>query len=161
ELSPPEAAERFRALLSDDTARVREAAEHLRAQDPAHASMLWNTFTPTMLRAGERANVVPSVAVATLDVRLLPDEDPDTVLARIRSLVDDPSIEVSFAARDGKPRPPGGTSIDTEAFRAIEEAARKHYGVATLPVMTPAASDAAQARAKGVHCYSVGPAVDA
>jgi acetylornithine deacetylase/succinyl-diaminopimelate desuccinylase-like protein len=103
---------------------------------------------------------VPSEATATIDVRLLPDEDPGRVLATMRQLVNDPTVEVRFAARDGAPRPPGGTRLDTEAFRAIEAAVRKHYQTTVLPTMGVGANDMAQVRAKGVNCYGVGPATD-
>src|SRR5690606_18689537 len=78
----------------------------------------------------------------------------------LRGIIDDPSIEVAYAPRDGMQRPAGGSSIDTEAFRAIEDAVSRHYGVVTLPTMGTAATDMAQMRWKGVQCYGVGPAVD-
>ena len=44
--------------------------------EPAHASMLRTSISPTMVNGGYRVNVIPSEAKATIDVRILPDEDP-------------------------------------------------------------------------------------
>ena len=41
--------------------------------------MLRSSMSPNIFTAGYRVNVIPSEAKATLDVRLLPDEDPDDV----------------------------------------------------------------------------------
>jgi acetylornithine deacetylase/succinyl-diaminopimelate desuccinylase-like protein len=123
--------------------------------------MLRTSASPTIIQGGMRYNVVPSEATATIDVRLLPDEDPSRVLATVRQLVNDPAVEVRFADRDGAPRPPGGTRLDTDAFRVIESAVRKHYQTTVLPTMSTGASDKAQVRSKGVNCYGIGPATDA
>lgn len=160
-MAPPEQAERFRAVLSGDPARVRAALEYFREHTPQYAALMRTSVSPTMLSAGDRANVIPSEARATLDVRMLPDDDPEEMLALMRRVIDDPSVEVRFLPRDGQHRPSGGTSIDTQAFSVLEEAVEKHYDTVTLPTMSTGATDMAQVRAKGTHCYGIGPAVDA
>jgi acetylornithine deacetylase/succinyl-diaminopimelate desuccinylase-like protein len=92
---------------------------------------------------------------------MLPDEDPSQLLAVLRKIVNEPSVTVEFAARDGAQRPPGGTRLNTEAFRIIEDVMKQRYGVITLPTMSTGASDKAQMRSKGVNCYGIGPAGDA
>jgi acetylornithine deacetylase/succinyl-diaminopimelate desuccinylase-like protein len=161
DMSEPADAERFRAVASGDPQNMREALEHFRRHAPNHAALLRTSVAPTILQAGDRSNVIPSEARAALDVRVLPNEDPDQILDLIRGVVNDPDIEVRFEPRDGMQRPAGGTSIDTEAFRVIEAAVRRHYDTVTLPTMSTGASDMAQVRSKGTHCYGVGPAVDA
>ena len=161
EISPPDQAQRLRSVLSDDAAVIEQAADYLRVHQPALAAKLRTSVSPTVLQGGDRYNVIPSEAKAILDVRVLPDEDVDDVLEQLRRVVDDPAITIRLAPRDGSPRPPGGTSLDTDAFRAIEAAVSRHYEAVTLPTMSTFATDAAQLRAKGIHCYGVGPAVDA
>ncbi|TVR52058.1 MAG: M20/M25/M40 family metallo-hydrolase [Gemmatimonadales bacterium] len=161
EMSAPEEAERFRAVSSGDPNALQEALAWFRENAPAYASQLQTSVSPTILEGGDRMNVIPSEARAVLDIRALPDEDPDQLLDLIRSVVDDPGVEVRFAPRDGMQRPAGGTSIDTDAFRAIEEAVTRHYGTVSLPTMSTGATDMAQVRSMGVDCYGIGPAVDA
>ena len=161
DLSGPDDARRLRDILSDDPQRIAAAAEFFQEANPSYAAMLRTSVSPTILQAGNRYNVIPSEAKATLDVRMLPDEDPSQLLALIRTIVNDPSVSVEFAARDGAQRPPGGTKLNTEAFQAIEGVMKRRYGVITLPTMGTGASDKAQMRAKGVNCYGIGPAGDA
>ena len=160
-ISPPEEARHLRALLDENPAETEAAVAYLQEEVPEYAAVLRTSLSPTIVQGGYRRNVVPSEATATLDVRLLPDEDPDRALEAIRRVIDDPSVEATFAKGDGEPRPPGGTRIDTDAFRAIEQAVTRQYRTTTIPTMSAGATDKAQVRAKGVHCYGVGPAVDA
>jgi acetylornithine deacetylase/succinyl-diaminopimelate desuccinylase-like protein len=157
ELSPPDQAARYRNVL--DPAKVAEADAYFRTHEPRHASMLRTSVSPTIINAGYRINVIPSEAIATLDVRGLQDEDMPAFLQQIAKVVDDPSIEVRFGKRDT--RPAGVEArIDSEAFRAIETAVRTHYSAPTLPTMSTGATDMAYLRAKGMQCYGIGPATD-
>jgi acetylornithine deacetylase/succinyl-diaminopimelate desuccinylase-like protein len=157
-IATPEEAERYRAVLSPDPAVSGPADAYLRAQEPRHASMLRTSVSPNIFQAGYRSNVIPSEAIATLDVRMLPDEDPDAFLEEVRKVINDPSIEVTFPTRIT--RPGGTTRLNTEAFAAVEENITKHYKAITLPTMSTGATDMAYLRAKGIQCYGVGPATD-
>jgi acetylornithine deacetylase/succinyl-diaminopimelate desuccinylase-like protein len=153
-------AARFKALLGTDQKAIDEAAAWLLEHSPANAAVLRTTVSPVMLRAGNRNNVIPSEATATLDVRVVPDDDPDALIDTLKQVVADPSVEVSFAKRDGLPRPRGRSSVDTDAFRAIETAVSQNYDTVTIPAMGTGATDSAQLRSKGIQCYGMGPAVD-
>ena len=157
-ISSPEDAQRYRDVLSPDPKVAEAADEYLRANEPRHASMLRTSASPNIFTAGYRVNVIPSEATATVDVRMLPDEDPQAFLEEITRVIGDPSIEVAFAARDV--RPGGTTRLNTEAFEAIEGNLTKHYKTITLPTMSTGATDMAYLRAKGIQCYGIGPATD-
>ena len=157
-ISSPEEAQRYRDVLSPDPKVAGAADEYFRANEPRHASMLRTSASPNMFNAGYRVNVIPSEATATLDVRMLPDEDPKAFLEQVKKVVNDPSIEVAFAARDV--RPGGTTRLNTEAFSVLESNVTKHYKAITLPTMSTGATDMAYLRAKGIQCYGVGPATD-
>ncbi len=157
-ISSPEQAERYRNVLSPDAKVSGAADEYLRANEPRHASMLRTSISPNMFQAGYRVNVIPSEAVATLDVRTLPDEDPAKFLEEVKKVVNDPSVEVAYAARDV--RPGGTTRLNTEAFQVLEANITKHYKTTTLPTMSTGATDMAYLRAKGIQCYGIGPATD-
>ena len=157
-ISTPEEAERYRALLNPDPKISGPADEHMRANEPRHASMVRTSVSPNMFSAGYRVNVIPSEATATLDVRMLPDEDPAAFLEQVKKIVNDPAVEVAFTARDV--RPGGTTRLDTEAFQIVEANIKKHYNAITLPTMSTGATDMAYLRAKGIQCYGVGPALD-
>ena len=120
--------------------------------------MLRTSVSPNIFQGGYRSNVIPSEAVATLDVRMLPDEDPQAFLEQIKRVVNDPAVEVAFSAQDT--RPAGTTRLNTEAFGVLETNVTKHYKTLTLPTMSTAATDMSYLRAKGVQCYGIGPATD-
>lgn len=157
-IAPQEQANRYRAILSTDP-KVQDAAdEYFLDNEPRHASTIRTSISPTMIQAGYRTNVIPSEVQATLDVRMMPDQDPAAFLEMVKKVVNDPNVEVSWGARDV--RPSGTSKLNTEMFAAIEANVKKHYNVLTLPTMSTGATDMAYLRAKGVQCYGVGPAID-
>jgi acetylornithine deacetylase/succinyl-diaminopimelate desuccinylase-like protein len=156
QISPPDKAAHYRDVL--DPNKVADADRWFRTNEPRHAALLHATATPTIVDAGYRINVIPSEAKATIDVRTLPDDDPNEILALVRRTVNDPSVRVDWGPRNVRP---GGTSgLGTEAFKAIEAAVTRHYSTTTLPMMSTGATDMAYLRAKGVQCYGIGPATD-
>jgi acetylornithine deacetylase/succinyl-diaminopimelate desuccinylase-like protein len=157
EVSTGAEAQRYLDVL--DPHKVLAVDRYFHANDPAKAALLHATASPTMISGGYRLNVIPSEAKAQLDLRMLPDDDPDTVLQSIRYAIDDPAVTVAFGPRDS--RPPGAARLDTDAFRTIETAVTRQYGTTTLPIMSTGASDMAFLRARGVECYGIGPAIDA
>ena len=159
-LSPPDVARHYRGVLSSDSAARRAADDWLYENEPRHSSMLRTSVSPNIIAGGYRSNVIPSEARATLDVRMLPDEDPDRFLEEMKKVVNDPSVEVRFpSAAFG--RPTGAESrLDSEAFKAIEAAVRRVYNVPAIPVMSTGATDMSFVRAKGIQCFGIGPAVD-
>jgi acetylornithine deacetylase/succinyl-diaminopimelate desuccinylase-like protein len=157
-ISTPEEAQRYRDVLSPDPKVANAADEYFRAHEPRHASMLRTSASPNIFNAGYRVNVIPSEASATIDVRMLPDEDPQAFLQQMKDVINDPSVEVEFTARDV--RPGGNTRLNTEAFEVLEANVTKHYKAITLPTMSTGATDMAYLRAKGIQCYGVGPATD-
>ena len=158
DISSPEEAKRYLAALSLDPKVTADVANWFYENEPRHASMLRSSLSPNIFTAGYRVNVIPSEATATIDVRLLPDEDPDKFLETVRGLVNNPAIEVSYAARS-RPRTPE-TRLDSHALASIEAAVKRHYGTVTLPTMSTGATDMAYLRQKGMQCYGVGPATD-
>ena len=146
-------------MLVPNSKAQADADEFFLDHEPALASMLRTSISPNILGGGYRVNVIPSEAKATLDVRMLPDQEPETFLEAVRKIVDDPAIEVRFGGRDTRPRQPDAR-LDSEAFKVIEANVTKHYNTTTLPSMLTGATDMAYLRAKGMQCFGVGPAMD-
>ncbi len=67
------------------------------------APFVRTTTALTMFNAGVKENVVPQRAEARINFRLLPGDSPDMVVARIRELVDDPLVEISYEQWDEMP----------------------------------------------------------
>ena len=159
-ISPPDVAKHYRGVLSSDPAVRRAADDWLYEHEPRHSSMLRTSVSPNVIAGGYRSNVIPSEATATLDVRMLPDEDPDRFLAEMKKVVNDPAVEVRFQGANFG-RPTGVDSkLDSEAFKAIESGVRRVYNVPTIPTMGTGATDMSFTRAKGIQCFGFGPAID-
>ena len=157
EISEPEAAARYRAVAN--ASRAKEADAHFRRFEPRLAAMLRTTLSPTIVSAGTRVNVIPSEAIATFDMRILPDEDLTAFLDQVRKVVNDPTVEVRLGKRATRPKGVDGR-IDSEVFKALEASVKAHYNAPTLPTMGTGATDMAYIRSKGTQCYGMGPAVD-
>jgi acetylornithine deacetylase/succinyl-diaminopimelate desuccinylase-like protein len=159
-ISPPEVAKHYRGVLSSNPAVRRAADDWLYANEPRHSSMLRTSVSPNVISGGYRSNVIPSEARATLDVRMLPDEDPERFLAEMKKVVNDTAVEVRFQGASFG-RPTGVESkLDSDAFKAIEGAVRRVYDVAAIPTMGTGATDMSFTRAKGIQCFGIGPAID-
>lgn len=151
--------DRYRAVLSPDSPAAALADASFAEREPRYASMLRTSISPTIINGGIRSNVIPSEAKATLDVRMLPDEDPAQFLEAVRQVINDPAVIARYTSNSA--RPSGAAArIDSEAFRAVESAVARDYDTVTIPMMGTGATDMAQIRAKGAQCYGIGPASD-
>ena len=158
-ISSPEDAKRYLSIIGTDTAAAATVDDYFLDREPRHASMLRTSVSPTIIQGGYRLNVIPSEAKASLDVRTLPDEDLNAFLTEMTKVIDDPAVEVAWAAREVRP-PSGLTRLDSEAFKAIEANVTRHYKTVTLPTMSTGATDMAYLRARGMQCFGIGPVVD-
>lgn len=161
EISTAEEADRYRSILVPGSPKAAAADEYFAARESTHAAMLRTSVSPTIISGGYRVNVIPSEAKATLDVRLMPGEDAARFLQTVKSIINDPSVEVAFSrATDLRPPASRTARLDSEAFTVIQSAIRKHYDAPVLPTLGTGATDMAQMRAKGVECYGISPASD-
>src|SRR5262245_16758189 len=155
-ISPPDKAARYRALL--DPQRAKSVQRYFAENEPSLYSMLRTSIVPTMLKAGVGANVIPSEAEATLDIRALPGEDITEFYDEMKRIIGDPAVKIVPLPAT---RPEAAASrLDTEMYRTLEQVSQRMYpGVVVLPTMSTGASDMAQLRAKGIPSYGIGPAV--
>ena len=124
---------------------LRLVAGQLRRRGGAMANLVADTVTPTRLDAGYAFNVVPGEATATFDCRLLPDTDPDDVLAWLRGVGRDAGVQVDEIHRWSSP-----VSRRTEL---VDAAAEVSAGLPTAPIvvpsLTPGTTDLRWFRARG------------
>lgn len=120
--------------------------------DALHA-ILHNTVSPNQLRAGYKANVIPSEAEAILDGRMLPGFDVESFLAEVRPRLGE-GIEIMIEHTS----PPLEVSSDTPLFRLIEQQiARADPGAIAVPYMMAGATDAKLFAKLGTQCYGYAP----
>jgi acetylornithine deacetylase/succinyl-diaminopimelate desuccinylase-like protein len=141
----------------DIPATAKEAATQIRMHDADLDAMIQTTISPTVLtKTGNNANVVPSLAEAQLDVRRMPSDTREDVVARLRQIVNDPAVEITFAP--GPQTPPADPSpAMTPLYRAMERVISRIYprDAVVLPFMSRAATDSNYLRSRGVPVYGV------
>jgi len=157
--SPPEQAAKYRDVLSTDPKVSRAADDWLFEHEPRHSSMLRTSVSPNIIQGGYRSNVIPSEAKATLDVRMVPDEDKAAFLEQLKRIVNDPAVDVHYTNTATRPAP-AVARLDSELFKTVEAAVTKVYNAPTLPSMSTGATDMAQVRMKGTQCVGIGSAID-
>jgi acetylornithine deacetylase/succinyl-diaminopimelate desuccinylase-like protein len=161
DISPETEAVRYRALLDPASPAAAAADAYFAEHEPGYSSMMRTSISPTMIEGGYRLNVIPSEARASLDVRMLPDENPDQFLAAMRRVINDPAVVARYVNDPGVERPSGRPArLDSEAFLAIQSAVGRSFDTVTIPTLSTGATDMAHVRAKGTECYGIGPAAD-
>jgi acetylornithine deacetylase/succinyl-diaminopimelate desuccinylase-like protein len=149
-----EIAKWMRALETPE--RKDLAAKRLAEMSPIWNSMIRDTIAPTMLTAGVRANVVPSEARANLNIRLLPGDSIQTLMAQLATVINDRQVKLELAADPGTPAPP--SSLDTELYRSITRVSQQFFaGAGVTPMMSTGATDSAQLRLHNVQAYGLLP----
>lgn len=131
------------------------AANEIRARSLELDAQLRTSISPTMLQAGSKINVLPNVAEAQVDVRRLPNETREEVMARFRQIIRDSAVEISPAPGQEMP-PTEPSSITTELYRTIARVLNASVPRAlVVPFMSRGATDGAFLREKGVAVYGV------
>lgn len=116
-------------------------------------AMLRNTATPTILRAGEKTNVIPSEAVCDVDGRILPGQTAEDLAREVRAVIGD-AVQVEFS-RTGTPTE---SQPRTALADAIAKAISKHSPRSTVvPFLVPGATDARYLRPRGMTVYGFVP----
>jgi carboxypeptidase PM20D1 len=110
---------------------------------PASDALVRTTTAVTLVQGGAADNVMPTSARAVVNFRVLPGETVDGVLKRVRTAVDDPKVEVSFAA-EAEPLNPSRLSSDrSSCFATLRRSIRQIYPEAkVVPFLGLASTDA-------------------
>ena len=158
-VSAPADAARYRAVLANDPAAAAAAHDSFQKNEPRYASMLHTSISPTIVTGGYRSNVIPSEAKATLDVRMMPEEDPAAFLEAVKRVINNPAVTARYTSNTSRPIPPPA-KLDSEAYKVVQSAVARNYDAVAIPMMGTGATDMAQVRSKGQQCFGIGPASD-
>jgi acetylornithine deacetylase/succinyl-diaminopimelate desuccinylase-like protein len=116
------------------------------------AATLRDTANPTMLDAGDKANVIPSTAEAVVDCRVLPGRE--AAFERELDEILGPQVEREWLTH----LPPVQTSFDGELVAAMSAALRAEDPAAHLvPYMFPGGTDAKAFSRLGIRCFGFTP----
>ena len=128
------------------------AAQAVIARDPATNAMMRTTCAVTLINGGHAVNAQPQRATATLNCRLFPGTDPESVREKLAELAADPRVVVTGlpGARSPSPAPPMTPAV----LGPLEkEVAKLFPGVPVVPKLEIGATDASHLTPAGIPTY--------
>jgi acetylornithine deacetylase/succinyl-diaminopimelate desuccinylase-like protein len=115
-------------------------------------STVRNSTTPTVLNAGYKVNVIPGVAQAQVDIRVLPGTE-EALLSEVDNLLG-PDVRREFINR----QPPVQSPVDSPWFTAMAAALRAEDPAAVVvPYCLGGGTDAKAFSQLGIHCFGFAP----
>jgi len=136
--------------------RYLKDKEFMRAMTarPEYNALLRTTVSITSVRSGDKVNVIPGEAIATLDCRLLPGTNQADFLTWLRGVLADKSIEIKVTSYF----PTSESRVDTELMRVIRNVAGKYDpGVPVFAELLTSTTDSSTFRALGTVVYGFEP----
>jgi acetylornithine deacetylase/succinyl-diaminopimelate desuccinylase-like protein len=141
-------------VASSDPRRVQRGARVL-GRTPVFDAVLRNGISATIVQGGIRGNVIPTEATATLNIRTLPGQSIDGVIARLKKVVNDSLMEFAITSR-GKDAP--ASDFASPMFAAIQESASAlDPTLITVPYLSTGATDSARLRIWGIQAFGLLP----
>lgn len=129
------------------------AAGRLSASSAYYNAMMRTTCVATMMSAGHAENALPQTAQAIVNCRMLPDDNPETVMLVLKSVLADNQISVtcintSFTA-------PLSPLRDDVTIPGSQISSSMWPGVNVTPIMSTGATDGKYLRRQGIAVYGV------
>ncbi len=144
---------------SKDPALVAQADREISKDVLLHAIMR-NTLAPVLLQAGFRSNVIPGSADATINFRTIPGTTPEDLMAEMKRVIGDPTIEIAPAKGAGGLNTAASkeSPTNTSLYQALVDSAGKVWpGAPVTPYLFQAGTDAAAWRSRGIPVYGIYP----
>lgn len=116
------------------------------------SASLHNTVSPTIVRGGEKINVIPGEITLELDGRLLPGFTPNDMTRELRTLLGD-EIEIAVTRYEPGPQP-----ADMERYHVLADIVRKAdpEGI-PVPYLVSGVTDARHFAKLGIQSYGFIP----
>jgi acetylornithine deacetylase/succinyl-diaminopimelate desuccinylase-like protein len=129
-----------------------KAVERL-SQDPYYNALLRTTCVPTLLEGGHASNALPQRAKAHLNCRIVPGHDPDDILKRIKQVVNDEGVAITWTYLS-KTAP--ASTLRPDVVNSVEQVAKQNWpGIVAIPTMETGATDGRLLRGAGIPTYGV------
>ena len=149
------AGEEWAEAFVDVEAAVQEPGflARLQAYDPTLAALTRNTCSITRLEGSGKINVVPPVAVAELDCRVLPDQSVEAFVAEIQRLAGE-AVEVETIMAFT----PAVSPTDTHVYATLEGIMQERFPEAVVvPAVSSGFTDSHFLRDLGIAAYGYTP----
>ncbi len=122
--------------------------------DPIQNAKVRSTLSPTVLSGSDKTNIIPAVAYAEIDCRLLPGDDQKEFLDNLKKIINDKSIKIDVILSSPPTPPSPSKSI---LMKAIEELAHGQDNARVVPTMSVGFTDSRYFRRRNVVAYGLVP----
>ena len=122
---------------------------------PQGAALLQTTIAPTMLQGSPKQNVLPSVATATINLRILPGESIEAVIAHIHEAIGDLPVTVKPVGPRAEPSPIA--SMQSPGYRLIAGLATSTFEAPIAPLLMIGATDSRHMSVLSTNIYRFTP----
>ena len=120
---------------------------------PEYNAVIRTTCVPTLLEAGHAENALPQTARATINCRILPDQDVAEVERTLERVIADDKVKIIPKGRAVLSPP---SPINPEVMDAVEALAGEMWpGVPVIPTMSGGYTDSRWLRNAGIPSYGV------
>jgi len=147
----PATADAIKAMLAgqtDDAAAMMPLTTR-----PDYNAIIRTTCVATRLEAGHADNALPQTARATVNCRILPDQDVAEVERTLARVIADGQVRIIPKGRAVLSPP---SPINAEVMRAVESLAGEMWpGVPVIPIMGGGYTDSRWLRNAGIPAYGV------
>lgn len=87
-------------------------------------ALIRTTTAPTMLEGSEKSNVMPSVAKAVINFRIIPGDTADSVLKHVQNTITDPRVTVLDI---GSRNPSPVSNVDSKNYTTLQKSIRQIF----------------------------------
>ena len=130
--------------------------ENLQEFSPSYHALTRDTCSLTMLQGSQKINVVPPVAQAEVDCRMLPDRSSDEFIKDFNDLIKPAGVEVELVLAFA----PAVSSTNSEFFQHIKSiTASMHPGSRVAPAVSTGFTDSHFTRELGIDSYGFNPII--
>tara|TARA_B100000902_G_scaffold246327_1_gene233155 strand:+ start:1465 stop:2826 length:1362 start_codon:yes stop_codon:yes gene_type:complete len=130
--------------------------EKLQEFSPSYHALTRDTCSLTMLQGSQKINVVPPVAKAEVDCRMLPDRSADEFIEDFNNLIQSAGVEVELVLAFA----PAVSSTNSEFFQHIKSiTASMHPGSRVAPAVSTGFTDSHFTRELGIDSYGFNPII--
>lgn len=127
------------------------------AAKPGTDATIRNTTAPTMFQGSAQDNVLPTLATAVINFRILPGDSTDSVIARVTAVIADPRVNVTTIMKNiFEPSPTSPT--ESWSFGIINKSIREALpGTLVAPTLVLARTDCTYFTGLSTCCYRFVP----
>ena len=126
---------------------------------PNTNAVIRTTAAPTMIQGGIKENVLPAVATAQVNLRLLPGDTREAVLAHYRKAINDEAVQTRLISEHSWEAPPV-TQMDSLVYKSFVRTIRQVFPEAAVaPLLMSGATDSRHYTGLTRNIFRFSPAV--